>query len=120
MINGAIVIEWGMPRQGREQKALEVFFSSMQKWEEWKSAGRIASFQPFGTLTGDYDKRSGFVLVQGSSQQIEALQQAEDYRQVVLAVVNIATHVNVTVCETGDAMASRMQRYGSSVKSMGI
>jgi len=120
MNNGAIVIEWGMPRQGREQKALEVFFSTMQKWEEWKSAGRIASYQPFGTLTGDYDKRSGFVLLQGTGQQMEALQHAEDYRQAVLGVINIATHVHVTVCETGDAMTSRMQRYGNSVKSMGI
>jgi hypothetical protein len=120
MTNGAIVIEWGMPRQGREQKALEVFFSSMQKWEAWKSAGRIASFQPFGTLTGDYDKRSGFVLVQGTNQQIEALHQAEDYRQLVVEIINIATHVNVTMCETGDAMATRMQRYGGSIKSMGL
>ena len=118
--NAAIVIEWGMPRQGREHKALEVFFAAMQKWEDWKAAGRIAGFQTFGTLTGDYDHRSGFLLAQGTQQQIEDLQRSEDYRQEILKVVNIGTNVNIVVCETGDAMMSRMQRYGSSIKSMGL
>lgn len=120
MANAAILIEWGMPRAGREQKALEVFFSALAKWEAWKAEGRIESFQTFGAQTGNYEERSGFVIVQGTQAQIEALQQAEDYRTEIVKVIAIGNNIRITSCETGDAMATRMQRYGTTLKSMGL
>jgi hypothetical protein len=120
MANAALLIEWGMPRDGREMKAMEVFFSAMQKWDTWKGAGRISGFEVFGTLTGDYDTRSGFLIASGTTAQIAALQHSEDYRQEILKVVNIGRNVTVTACETGEAMTTRMQRYAGSLKGMGL
>ena len=58
-------------------------------------------------------------IVQGTGRQIQELQEAEDFRQSILEVIHIATNVNVTPCETGDATAKRMQRYGGTFKAMG-
>ncbi len=120
MANAAILIEWGMPRDGRENKALEVFFSTMQNWEQWKAAGRIESFHTFGTLSGNMEQRAGFIVVMGTEQQIAALHKADDYRQQLVKVITIGVNVTITNCETGDAMATRMQRYATTLKSMGL
>ncbi|MCC7541850.1 MAG: hypothetical protein IT379_36865 [Deltaproteobacteria bacterium] len=120
MANAALLMEWGMPRQGREHKALEVFFASMAQWEGWKAAGKIESFEVFGTLTGNYESRSGFLIARGTSAQITALQESEEFRQALVKVITIGNDVRLTNLETGDAMASRMQRYATTLKTLGV
>jgi hypothetical protein len=41
---------------------------------------------------------------------------SEDFRTRLNHVIIVGHNVTVTLCETGDAMTSRMQRYGKSLK----
>ena len=111
----ALMVEWGMPKDGRETKALEEFMTHLAWWTELKTSGKISEFRTYGPLTGDF-KRAGFVLLEGSDDQIEKLRASEAFRTNLNRVLLIAERVEVTILETGDAMATRMQRYGKTLK----
>lgn len=116
--NSALLIEWGMPMQGRETKALEEFMTHVAWWSELKGSGKIADFRVYGPLTGNIEARAGLVVLEGSEAQIHALQTSEEFRARLNHVYIVGHSVSVTLCETGDAMTSRMQRYGKSLKDV--
>lgn len=119
MINQALMIEWGMPIEGRESMALEVFSSHVQWWTELKTKDRIKEFRTYGMLTGDFSTRSGFVMVEGTIEQIDELRHSEEFRTRLNDVLNIVRNVHITTLETGELMMKRMMRYGESIKKMG-
>ena len=116
--NSALLIEWGTPIHGRETKALEEFTAHVQWWTELKGSGRIADFRIYGPLTGNVEDRAGFVILEGTSQQINELRASEEFRTNFDHVVLVGNNIRATLCETGDAMTTRMQRYGKSVKTV--
>ena len=119
MANAALVIEWGMTKDGRELKAVEVFMSHMQWWTELKTGGKIENFSSYGLTTGNMTARSGLVVIEGSTEQIDDLRHSEDFRVNLNRVINVVNNVNAQVAETGEAMMSRMQRFGKTVKELG-
>jgi len=118
MSTHALMIEWGMPIEGREFKALEIFNASMQWWEEQKTSGKIAAFQSYGTLTGNYADRSGFMMIEGTREQIEDLRHSEDFRMLLNRVVTVVHNTRTDLFEMGTEMQTRMQRYGKNVKEV--
>ena len=118
MATQAILLEWGMPIEGRESKALEEFMSAVAWFAELQGSGRIESFSTYGTLTGDIMTRTGMAMVQGSQAQIDELRHSEDYRIRINRIANIAHNICLNLLETGDDMTKRMQRYGQVTKEM--
>jgi hypothetical protein len=116
--NSAMMIEWGTPMAGREKKAIEEFAAHMQWWNELKGSGRVAEFRVYGPLTGNIEERAGFVILEGTSQQINELRASDDFRTRYDRVVLVGNNIQTTLCETGDAMMTRIQRYGKSVKDV--
>ena len=53
MANCALMIEWGMPIEGRETMALEMFMASVQWWTELRDKKKIEGFRTYGPLTGN-------------------------------------------------------------------
>jgi hypothetical protein len=120
MNDSALMIEWGMPVVGRETRALEEFASTVAWWTELQSKGKIGSFANFGTLSGNMHSRSGFALIHGSAKQIGELAESEEYRKRIARIAAICENVQVNFLETGDRMMTRMQRYGTGLKELGI
>lgn len=111
----ALMVEWGMPKDGREMKALEEFMTHMAWWTQLKTTGKISDFRTYGPVTGDF-RRSGFVIIEGTEKQIDDLRHGEEFRANLNRVTLIGSHISITLLETGDAMTTRMQRYGKAVK----
>jgi hypothetical protein len=114
--NSALMVEWGMPIEGRETKALEEFMTHHNWWSQLKSSGKIADFRTYGPLTGHFNERAGFVILEGTEKQIQELHSSEDFRVRINHVMMIGHNIQVTLLETGDAMMTRMQRYGKGLK----
>ncbi len=112
-----MMIEFGMPIEGREMKALEEFMTSMAYWAGLKQGGKISEFRSYGTMTGGFNDRSAFVILEGTDQQIHDLRMSEEFRTRINRILTIGHNVHVTLLEFGDAMATRMQRYGATLKS---
>lgn len=119
-IESALIVEWGMPTTGRESKALEEFFSHMQWWTELKAKGTIAEFRVYGASNGDLAVSAGFVILEGSADQITKFQNSDEFRRSISRVSLIAQHVNVRILDTNDGMVKRMQTYGAAIKDMGV
>jgi len=113
----ALMIQWGMPMHGRETRALEEFATHMQWWGELKAKGTIAEFRVYGFTTGDMSSRSGFVIVEGSIDQVNKLRSSEEFRSNINRVYLCVDHVQVDVVEHGNAMMTRMQSYGAAMKA---
>jgi hypothetical protein len=118
--NAALMIEWGMPRQGRERKALEEFFAHVQWWTEIKAKGEIADFHVYGDISGDIEQRAGFVVLEGTHDQIEKFRNSEAFRTRLNRVFLVGDNVKLTLLETGDDMSTRLQRYAAALKEVGI
>jgi hypothetical protein len=114
--NAGLMVEWGMPRQGREHKALEEFMSHVQWWTEVKAKGEIADFRIYGPVTGDIEDRAGWVILEGTTEQIEKFRNSEAFRTRINRVFLVGNNVRINVLEMGDAMMTRMQRYGAALK----
>ena len=114
----ALIVEWGMPTPGRENRAVEEFFSHVQWWSELKQKGTIAEFRIYGTNTGDLGQSAGFVILEGTKHQIEAFAGSDDFRKSLSKVSLITQNVRVRTLDTGEAMAKRMQIYGSALKEL--
>ena len=118
--DAALIVEWGTPTVGRENRALEEFFSHVQWWSELKAKGTIAEFRLYGTNTGDLGESAGFVILEGTQKQIEAFAGSDDFRKSLSKVSLITQHVRVRTLDTGEAMTKRMQIYGSALKELKI
>jgi hypothetical protein len=111
----ALMVEWGMPKDGRETKALEEFMTHVAWWNQLKASGKIADFRAYGPLTGEFN-RAGFVVLEGTEKQISELHNSEEFRTNLNRVFLVGNNITVTLLETGDAMTTRMQRYGKALK----
>jgi len=114
--DSALMIEWGMPIEGRETKALEEFMNHVQWWTQLKSSGKISDFRIYGPLVGNIEQRAGFIIIEGTDKQIHDLHTSEEFRSNLNKVIIVGHNINVTLLETGDAMTTRMQRYGKNLK----
>jgi hypothetical protein len=87
----------------------------MNWWNQLKTSGKIADFRTYGPVTGDF-KRAGFIIIEGTEKQIDELRHGEEFRTNLNRVFLIGNDIHVSLLETGDAMMTRMQRYGKAVK----
>ena len=108
-----------MPKDGRETRALEEFMTHVAWWTELKQKGKVADFRTYGPVTGSFE-RAGFVILEGTDAQIEQLRTSDDFRTRLNHVTLVGNNIDVTLLETGDAMMTRMQRYGKALKDKHI
>ena len=78
MANGALVIGWGPPVRGREQKALQVFDESIQYYTRLQQQGTIESFEPVALDYHGGDLQ-GFLLIRGDREKLNALRTSKEF-----------------------------------------
>lgn len=78
MATGALVIGWGPPVRGREQKALQVFNEAIQYYTKLQQQGTIESFEAV-SLDPHGGDLSGFLLVRGDREKLNALRTSEEF-----------------------------------------
>jgi hypothetical protein len=116
--DAALMVEWGMPLAGREGRALEEFFAHVQWWGELQASGKIREFRVYNARGGDISRGAGFVLVEGTSKQIEAFSSSDEFRKSICKVSLITSYLNVRHFDVGDNVTKQMQIYGSALKEL--
>jgi hypothetical protein len=69
-MTGATVIRWGASIPGREAKGLEVFATSIERFEGYAKQGRIHGHKEFLALDG---KVGGFMIVEGEVEELQKI-----------------------------------------------
>jgi hypothetical protein len=110
MAHNALLIGWGLPVRGREQKAMEVFGNSIEYWTGLQAGGQIESFQvavldPYG---GDL---SGFALLRGSHEQLDQLRASPDFQKLATRALLFVEGLRVVNATADGAAHEQMALY---------
>lgn len=113
MADRMLMIAWGAPVRGREERGLEVFNEALGILGRMQHDGRIEKFEvrlmsPNGTL-------DGYIEVHGSAAQIAALKEDDEFlRNTIDAaqVVDGLTHMEGWI---NDGIARAMEMYQDSL-----
>ena len=109
---------WGEPVRGREKRANNQLRESIRYLKLLQEQGRIERFE-WGGLSPQAEDMWGFVLLRGTSEQIDTLRRTEDYARWVLRVSLVADHLRVfdaTVDE--EILARNMNFYDETIEGL--
>jgi hypothetical protein len=113
MADTVLMITWGPPVRGREERGLEVFNEALGLYGRFQQEGRIESFdvallQPNGLM-------DGFIALHGSTEQLNALRQDEEFRRTTVAASLIVDDFQLIDGSTGEGIARDMALYAEAV-----
>ena len=103
MADRVLFISWGQTVRGAEERGLEVFNEALGILGRMQQDGRIESFdvallQPNGDL-------NGFIAVQGSTEQLTALQQDDEFLRNTVDAQLIVDDLRHVMGYTNDGVA---------------
>jgi hypothetical protein len=113
MADRVYVISWGEPVRGREERALEVFNESVGLAGRMQQDGRIESFDV--VLLAPNSDMGGYLALQGSNEQIAALDQDEEFTRNTIDASLIVENLRHTTGYTNEGVASQMAMYQDAV-----
>jgi hypothetical protein len=113
MADRVLLISWGRPVPGREERGLEVFNEAIGICGRMQQEGRIEKFdvvllRPNGDL-------NGYIEIHGSADQIAAVREDEEFQRNTVdanLVVDGLRHVDGI---TGEEVARQISLYQESV-----
>jgi hypothetical protein len=113
MADSVLMITWGSPVRGREERGLDVFNEALGLYGRLQQEGRIEGFdvallQPNGLM-------DGFIALRGSTEQMSALRQDEEFRRTTVAASLIVDDFRLIDGSTGEGVARDMELYREAV-----
>jgi hypothetical protein len=116
--DNAIMIRWGLPPPGRENRALEVLRGVTEWLTSVQKEKRVSGFMQYGFNTGPLHERAGFVIVEGSTEQMQAFLYSQDFREEVRRIALVTTNLSVDTLELGAAVQRRLDAWDASVQEL--
>ncbi len=117
MANAALFIGWGAAARGREQKALQVFSEVLQFYARLQSEGRIESFEPVA-LEPHGGELAGFLLVRGSSEQLQGLRASEEFISMNNRGTLVVDHLGVVTAHVGEGLERLYADFGTQAADL--
>jgi hypothetical protein len=117
MADAGLFIGWGQVVRNREQRALEVFNESMAYYASLEQDGKIESWEvvllePHG---GDL---AGFVLLRGSTDQMNAVRSDEEFERRTTRADLIVEGLGTVGALVGEGIARGMGIYQEEVAAV--
>jgi hypothetical protein len=113
-----LLMVWGQPVRGREKQANDQLRESVRYLKRLRKDGRIANFEWAG-LAPPAEDLWGFMLLRGTTGQIDALRRSEDYARWVLRVSLVADRVRVfDAALDAEALARSMDFYDETIEGL--
>lgn len=120
MAEAGIWIAWGIPTRGREVQALELFRESLTGYgEQLLRDGMIERYE-VAILRPQSIELGGFVLIQGSKQQLDTLRRDEDFQRFVNQIQLVADRVGMVDAWVNDGLGEAMDLYEKALQKAGI
>jgi hypothetical protein len=106
MADRLMFIGWGSPIPGREERALEVFNETVGLYGRMQQDGRIESFDV--TLLSANSALNGYMELHGSSAQMAALRDDEEFMRAIADASMIVADLNVLNGFANEGVARQM------------
>ena len=113
MADRMLMISWGAPVRGREERGLEVFNEALGILGRMQHDGRIEKFEvrlmsPNGSL-------DGYIEVHGSAAQIAALKEDDEFLRNTMDAAQIVDGLTHLEGWINDGIARAMEMYQDSL-----
>ncbi|MEO3761090.1 hypothetical protein ABGB19_22765 [Mycobacterium sp. B14F4] len=113
-------IAWGIPARGREVEALallrETTTGYLQRLQQANAIERFdtAILRPQSTELG------GFILIQGSQEQIDSLRRDAEFQQWIAQIQLVADHVGMVDAWVNDGLSEAIGLYDEALRKAGL
>ncbi|ULE31977.1 hypothetical protein [Mycobacterium sp. IDR2000157661] len=120
MADAGLWIAWGIPARGREVQALallrETTTGYLLRLQQERAIERFdtAILRPQSTELG------GFILIQGSQQQIDTLRRDAEFQQWVNQVQMVADRVGMVDAWVNDGLGEAIGLYEEALRKAGL
>ena len=113
MADRVLLVSWGAPVRGREERSLEVFNEAMGLMGRMQQDGRIESFEPI--LLEPNATMGGCVVVRGNRGQIDALRADEDFRRNVADAAMIVDQLSHVEGYANEGVAAQIALFQEAI-----
>ena len=118
MAEAGVWVAWGIPTRGRERQALDLLRNSLTDYLETLSReGRIERFDA-ALLRPQSTELGGFILIQGTTEQIDALRTDRDFQTWVTQVQLVADKVGVVDAWVNDGLPAAYDLYEDALRKL--
>jgi hypothetical protein len=114
--DAALFIGFGEVVRGREKRALKNFNESMEYYTGLQNEGRIESFDVI--LLGPHARLSGFAVMRGTEQQLDAVRHSKDFRVQVARARLIVDDLVIAEAYAGEGLAQLLSEYQEAVNQL--
>lgn len=119
MADAGFWIAWGLPTPGRETQALDHFKKSLGYLERLAQQGRIERFDT-AILKPQTTELGGFVLIQGTQQQIDTLRRDDDFQSWVNQIQLVGDRVGMVDAWVNEGLSEAMSLYEDALRKAGL
>ncbi len=118
MAEAGIWLAWGIPTRGRERQALELLKQTTTGYlDQLVDEGRIERFDA-AVLKPQTTELGGFILIQGSREQVDALRTDRDFERWVTQVQLVADRVGIVDAWVNDGLDDAYDLYEEALKRL--
>lgn len=113
MADRVLMITWGRPVPGREERGLEVFNEAVGLYGRKQQEGKVESFDV--ALMVPNPVIDGYIAVRGSTDQLALLQEDEEYQRNMIDASLIVEDLCVSMGYCDQGVARQMELYQDAI-----
>ena len=114
MADRVLLISWGRPIPGREERGLEVFNEAVGLYGRKQQEGKIEGFD-VALMVPNGGRLDGYIAVRGSIDQLALLQEDEEYQRNMVDASLIVEDLAISAGYTNEGVARQMELYQDAI-----
>jgi hypothetical protein len=120
MADAGLWIAWGIPARGRETQALDLLKQTTTGYlDRLVQDGGIERFDTV-ILKPQSMELGGFILIQATQQQVDALRRDRDFQTWLTQVQLVADHVGIVDAWVGGGLSEAIGLYEAALRKAGL
>ena len=114
MADRMLMISWGAPVRGREERGLEVFNEALGICGRMQQEGRIEKFE-VRLMSPNGDELDGYLEIHGSAAQIAEVKEDEEFLRNTMDAAQIVQGLSHREGWINEGIARAMEMYQDSI-----
>jgi hypothetical protein len=119
MADAGFWVAWGLPSRGREKQALDLLNETRRYLERLALDGQIERFD-IAILKPQTTELGGFILIQGTHEQIDSLRRDDDFQVWVNRVQLVADRVGMVDAWVDEGLTEATDLYEQALRKAGL
>jgi hypothetical protein len=116
MADRVLVVSWGAPVPGREERGLEVFNEALGILGRMQQDGRLESFDV--VLLSPNGGLNGYIEAHGSAEQLAMLVEDDEFRRNTVDASLIVENLSHVMGVTNEGVAQEMSMYQEALSKV--